>query len=175
MRIAVVGATGLVGTPTVSALQHGGHVVVPVSRSTGVDLSTGEGLDAALAGVDAVVDVTNTLAADPADAESFFASATGNLLAAEERARVRHHVVVSIVGLDRIRGNGHYHGKRRRRPAGRHPLGAELAGRSVRRGGCRPGAPPGADGAAGVHDVRLLARRRRHPRAARIGPREDSC
>jgi uncharacterized protein YbjT (DUF2867 family) len=113
MRIAVVGATGLVGRLTVSALQHGGHVVVPVSRATGVDLRTGEGLDAALDGVDAVVDVTNTVAADPTEAESFFASATGNLLAAEERAGVRHHVVVSIVGLDRIRGNGHYHGKRR--------------------------------------------------------------
>jgi uncharacterized protein YbjT (DUF2867 family) len=113
MRIAVVGATGLVGTPTVSALEHGGHVVVPVSRSTGVDLSTGEGLHAALDGVEAVVDVTNTVAADRAEAEAFFASATGNLLAAEERVGVRHHVIVSIVGLDRIRGNGHYHGKRR--------------------------------------------------------------
>jgi uncharacterized protein YbjT (DUF2867 family) len=113
MRIAVVGATGLVGRPTVGALEHSGHAVVPVSRSTGVDLLTGAGLEQAMDGVDAVVDVTNTVAADPADAERFFESATCNLLAAEERAGVAHHVVLSIVGLDRIRGNGHFHGKRR--------------------------------------------------------------
>ena len=112
MRIAVVGATGLVGGPTVGALEHRGHAVVPVSRSTGVDLLTGVGLEKALDGVDAVVDVTNTVAADPAEAERFFETATRNLLAAEERAGVGHHVVLSIVGLDRIRGNGHYHGKR---------------------------------------------------------------
>jgi uncharacterized protein YbjT (DUF2867 family) len=113
MRIAVVGATGLVGAPTVGALEHRGHAVVPVSRSTGVDLLTGAGLEKALDGVDAVVDVTNTVATDPVDAKRFFERATGNLLAAEERAGVGHHVVLSIVGLDRIRGNGHYHGKRR--------------------------------------------------------------
>jgi uncharacterized protein YbjT (DUF2867 family) len=113
MRIAVVGATGLVGRRTADALEHGGHIVVPVSRSTGVDLLTGAGLEKALDGVDAVVDVTNTLAADPVEAERFFERATSNLLAAEERAAVGHHVVLSIVGLDRIRGNGHYHGKRR--------------------------------------------------------------
>jgi uncharacterized protein YbjT (DUF2867 family) len=113
MRIAVVGATGLVGGPTVGALEHGGHAVVPVSRSTGVDLLTGAGLEHALDGVEAVVDVTNTVAADPAEVERFFEGATRNLLAAEERAGVGHHVVLSIVGLDRIRGNGHYHGKRR--------------------------------------------------------------
>jgi uncharacterized protein YbjT (DUF2867 family) len=84
-----------------------------VSRSTGVDLLTGTGLEKALDGVDAVVDVTNTVATDPAEAERFVESATCTLLAAEERAGVGHHVVLSIVGLDRIRGNGHYHGKRR--------------------------------------------------------------
>ncbi len=113
MRIAVIGATGLVGGPTVAALQDRGHAVVPVSRSTGVDLLTGAGLEKALDGVDAVVDVTNTVATDPAEAERFFESATCNLLAAEEHAGVGHLVVLSIVGLDRIRGNGHYHGKRR--------------------------------------------------------------
>jgi uncharacterized protein YbjT (DUF2867 family) len=113
MRIAVAGATGLVGGPTVGVLEHWGHAVVRVSRSTGVDLLTGTGLEKALDGVDAVVDVTNTVATDPAEAERFVESATCNLLAAEERAGVGHHMVLSIVGLDRIRGNGHYHGKRR--------------------------------------------------------------
>ena len=97
MRTAVVGATGLVGGLTVGALKQRGHAVVPVSRSTGVDLLTRVGLGRALDGVDAVVEVTNTVAADPAEAERFFQGATCNLLAADERSGVGHHVVLSIV------------------------------------------------------------------------------
>ena len=54
MRIAVAGATGNIGSRTVAVLARDGHDVVPISRSLGVDLSTGDGLDAALAGVAAV-------------------------------------------------------------------------------------------------------------------------
>ncbi|MGI5204840.1 SDR family oxidoreductase [Spirillospora sp. CA-108201] len=112
MRIAVAGATGNIGTLTVAALRRDGHDVVGVSRSLGVDLTTGEGLDDALAGVDAVVDVTNSTAADPAGTVAFFGAVTRNLLAAEERAGVSHHVLLSIAGVDRIEGNAHYAGKR---------------------------------------------------------------
>ena len=55
MRIAVAGATGHIGALTAAALERGGHDVVRISRSLGVDLLTGDGLDAALAGVEAVV------------------------------------------------------------------------------------------------------------------------
>jgi uncharacterized protein YbjT (DUF2867 family) len=41
-----------------------------------------------------------------------FETATRQLLAAEQRARVRHHVLLSIVAIDRIEGNAHYAGKR---------------------------------------------------------------
>jgi uncharacterized protein YbjT (DUF2867 family) len=112
MRIAVAGATGNIGTLTVAALQRDGHEVVRISRSLGVDLTTGEGLDDALAGVDAVVDVTNSTAADPAETVAYFGAVTRNLLAAEERAGVGHHVLLSIAGVDRIEGNAHYVGKR---------------------------------------------------------------
>src|SRR5699024_725081 len=108
MRAAVIGGTGLVGRHTVDALQEAGHEAVVVSRSRGIDVLTGEGLDAALAGVDAVIDVTNTAAADPDEARRFFETATGNLVAAEERAGVGHHVVLSITNIDRIEGNAHY-------------------------------------------------------------------
>jgi uncharacterized protein YbjT (DUF2867 family) len=77
-----------------------------------VDLSTGAGLDNALAGVEALVDATNISAVDRADSVALFGTATRNLLAAEERARVRHHVLLSIVGIDRVEGNAHYAGKR---------------------------------------------------------------
>jgi len=95
-------------------LQHEqeGHDVVRISRSLGVDLVTGEGLEAVLNGVESVVDVTNVAAGDPAEAVAHFGAATRNLLAAERSAGVRHHVLLSIVGLDRIKGNAHYAGKR---------------------------------------------------------------
>jgi uncharacterized protein YbjT (DUF2867 family) len=113
MRVAVVGATGLTGRPTVAALQAGGHEPVPIARSTGVDVVTGAGLDAALTGVDAVIDVVNTASFDPNVVAQFFGTATAHLLAAEARAGVGHHVLLSIVGIDRIDGNAHYAGKRR--------------------------------------------------------------
>lgn len=112
MRIAVAGATGNIGTLTVAALERDGHEVVRISRSLGVDLTTGAGLDDALKGVDAVIDVTNAPAADRDAMIAYFGAATRNLLAAEERAGVRHHVLLSIVGIHGVEGNTHYAGKR---------------------------------------------------------------
>ena len=112
MRVAVAGATGTIGALTVAALARAGHDVVRISRSLGVDLSTGDGLDAALTGVDAVVDAMSYEGADRDEAVAYFGTATQNLLAAGERAGVRHHVLLSIVGVDRVEGNAHYAGKR---------------------------------------------------------------
>ena len=112
MRIAVAGGTGLVGRQTVKALRRSGHDAVVIARSVGVDLTTGDGLAAALMGVDAVVDVINTPTVDPGEAREFFATTTRQLLAAEHKASVKHHVVLSIVGVDQVEGNGHYAGKR---------------------------------------------------------------
>ena len=112
MRIAVAGATGNIGSRTVEVLERRGHDVVRISRSAGVDLTTGSGLDAALEGVDAVVDATNVPALEREEAVAGFGTATANLLAAEHRAGVRHHVLLSIVGIHRVTGNPHYAGKR---------------------------------------------------------------
>jgi uncharacterized protein YbjT (DUF2867 family) len=112
MRVAVVGATGRIGRETVAVLERTGHEVVPISRSTGVDVQSGQGLDAALAGVAAVVDASNTPAQDEAEIVEFFGGATRNLLAAERRAGVEHHVLLSIVGIDQGQQVPHYAGKR---------------------------------------------------------------
>lgn len=113
MKIAVVGATGLVGRHAVAALVEAGHQAIAISRSSGIDVVTGQGLDHALDGVDAVIDVVNSPATDLVEAERFFAAATDNLLDAERRAGTMHHVLLSIVGIHRVIGNAHYVGKRR--------------------------------------------------------------
>lgn len=102
MKIAIAGGTGVVGRPTVEAVRNAGHEAVVLSRSLGVDLVAGKGLDAALDGVDAVIDTANvsTLSADAAT--EFFTAATGNLIAAAEHAGVGHVVLLSIVGIDRM-------------------------------------------------------------------------
>ncbi|MFE3097298.1 SDR family oxidoreductase [Streptomyces sp. NPDC059248] len=112
MRIAVAGATGNIGTLTVAALERDGHEVVRVSRSLGVDLLTGQGLDDALTGVEAVVDATNAPPGDRAATVEYLGTTTRNLLAAEARSGVRHHVLLSIAAVARVEGNAHYAGKR---------------------------------------------------------------
>ena len=103
-RIAVAGATGRVGSHAVDVLEGQGHEVVPIARSRGVDLITGEGLDAALAGVDVVIDAATGPSPDEQVATEFFTTAARNLIAAGERAGVTRIVVVSIIGVDRSRG-----------------------------------------------------------------------
>lgn len=113
MRIAVAGATGNIGARTASILERQGHDAVRMSRTLGVDLTTGEGLDAALEGVDAVVDALSSPPLGPEETREYFATTTRNLLAAEQRAGVRHHVLLTIVGIHRIQGGtAHYAGKR---------------------------------------------------------------
>ena len=112
MRIAVAGATGRIGQLTTAALEAAGHQTVPLSRRAGVDAYTGSGLADALAGADAVIDVTNNPSQNRAEIVDFFGTVTKNLLAAEEKAGVRHHVLLSIVGLDHNSRAPHYAGKR---------------------------------------------------------------
>lgn len=112
MLIAVAGGTGLVGRLVVEAVRADGHEVSVVARSTGADLTTGRGLAAALDGADAVIDVSNVTTTSRRRAVRFFESATGNLLREAAAAGVKHLVVLSIVGCDRV-DLGYYFGKRR--------------------------------------------------------------
>jgi uncharacterized protein YbjT (DUF2867 family) len=112
MRVAVAGGTGLVGRFVVEELTAAGHHPVVLARSTGVDLVTGTGLDAALAGVEAVIDVTNVTTTSGKKAIAFFDRVAHALLDAGEQRGVRHHILLSIVGIDRV-GLGYYQGKLR--------------------------------------------------------------
>ncbi|AOW92126.1 3-beta hydroxysteroid dehydrogenase [Rhodococcus sp. WMMA185] len=111
MRLAVVGGTGLVGSKVVARAREAGIETVVIARSTGVDLMTGDGLDAALEGCDAVVDVSNKTVMRARPAVRYFGQAAANLVAAAERAGVGHLVTLSIVGIDAI-DFGYYLGKR---------------------------------------------------------------
>jgi uncharacterized protein YbjT (DUF2867 family) len=102
MKIAVAGATGRVGRHLVEILEAEGHDVVAMSRSTGVDVTTGEGLAEALDGVECITDVATGPSPDEDEATEFFTAASRNLHDAGERAGVRRMVVVSIIGCDRF-------------------------------------------------------------------------
>jgi uncharacterized protein YbjT (DUF2867 family) len=111
MKIVVIGGTGLIGSKLVSTLRAKGHEVLAASPDSGVNSITGEGLPAALAGAQVVVDVANSPSFEDAAVLKFFETSTTNLLAAEERAGVRHHVALSIVGSDRLPDSGYMRAK----------------------------------------------------------------
>ncbi len=110
MKVAVAGGTGVAGGWTVSALKNAGHETAVLTRSAGVDLVTGQGLAAALRGADAVVDATNVATGNARQAVEFFEATARNLMRAAEDAGVRHIVVLSIIGIDRV-PFGYYQGK----------------------------------------------------------------
>lgn len=110
MRVAVAGGTGVAGRASVTALEAAGHDPVVLARSTGVDLISGEGLNRALDGVDAVIDASNVNAIGARASIRFFETAAGNLGRCAREAGVRHIVGLSIVGIDRV-PFGYYQGK----------------------------------------------------------------
>jgi uncharacterized protein YbjT (DUF2867 family) len=101
-KIAVAGATGRVGPHVVDVLKAGGHNVVAMSRSSGVDVVTGDGLAEALEGVECVIDAASGPSPDQEAATEFFTAAARNLQEVGERAGVQRMVVVSIIGCDRF-------------------------------------------------------------------------
>jgi len=111
MKILVIGGTGLIGSKLVKLLTERGHEAIAASPATGVNTITGEGLDAALAGVDVVVDVANSPSFEDKAVLEFFQTSGRNLLAAEKRAGVRHHVALSVVGTRRLAESGYFRGK----------------------------------------------------------------
>ena len=102
MRMAVVGGSGLIGERQVDLLRAQGHDVIAASRATGVDAITGSGLNEALVGAEVVIDVTNTGPTEGQGPFEFFDRVSRNLAAAELAAGVRHHIALSIVGVENL-------------------------------------------------------------------------
>jgi uncharacterized protein YbjT (DUF2867 family) len=111
MKVAVVGGTGVLGRPVVAELAARGDEVVALSREPGrtmpegvshqrADLTTGDGLAEALAGVEVMVDASNS--STPRRAAPVMVEGTKRLLRAGAEAGARHYVGVSIVGCERV-------------------------------------------------------------------------
>jgi uncharacterized protein YbjT (DUF2867 family) len=111
MKIVVIGGTGLIGSKLVAVLRQRGQEVLAASPDTGVNTLTGEGLADALAGAQVVIDVANSPSFEDAAVMKFFQASGRNLLAAEAKAGVRHHVALSVVGADRLPDSGYLRAK----------------------------------------------------------------
>lgn len=111
MKIVIVGGTGQIGRQAAAQLEKEGHQVVIASPSRGVNAVTGEGLEQALQGAEVVVDVSNSPTLEDQAALDFFTRSSANLVTASVKAGVKHLVVLSIVGADRVQGSGYFEGK----------------------------------------------------------------
>ena len=110
MKIVVIGGTGLIGSKVVEKLKQKGHEAIAASPKSGVNTLTGEGLKAAMAGAQVVIDLANSPSFEDKAVLEFFETSGRNLLAAESAASVGHHIAVSIVVTDRS-DNGYFRAK----------------------------------------------------------------
>ncbi|MBM7089239.1 SDR family oxidoreductase [Streptomyces sp. NPDC012461] len=111
MKVVVIGGTGLIGSKLVTKLGEQGHEAVPAAPETGVDTLTGEGLTEVLKDASVVVDVSNSPSFADDDVMHFFRTSTTHLLRAEAEAGVAHHVVLSVVGTERLQDSGYFRAK----------------------------------------------------------------
>jgi uncharacterized protein YbjT (DUF2867 family) len=111
MKIVVIGGTGLIGSKTVERLRKKGHEVIAASPNSGVNTMTGEGLAEALAGAQVVIDLANSPSFEDKAVLEFFETSGRNLLGAEAKAAVKHHIALSIVGTERLPKSGYLRAK----------------------------------------------------------------
>jgi uncharacterized protein YbjT (DUF2867 family) len=109
-KVAIAGATGRLGKHAVEVLRERGHEVVPISRASGVDVVSGEGLADALAGVEVLIDAATGPSPEQQGATEFFTSSARNLQRAAGEQGVGEILVVSIIGIDHFR-TGYYAAK----------------------------------------------------------------
>jgi uncharacterized protein YbjT (DUF2867 family) len=112
MKIVVIGGSGLIGTKVVNQLRKKGHEVIAASPATGINTITGEGLAEAMKDTDTVIDLANSPSFEDKAVLEFFQTSGRNLLAAEINAGVKHHVALSIVGVDIMQNVGYMRAKK---------------------------------------------------------------
>ena len=110
-KIVVIGGTGLIGSKVVADLTAQGFDAVAAAPNTGVNTITGEGLAEVLEGASTVVDVSNSPSFEDSAVMEFFTTSTGNVLEYEKAAGVKHHVILSIVGMEPMPDSGYFRAK----------------------------------------------------------------
>ncbi|MFA6059884.1 MAG: SDR family oxidoreductase [Taibaiella sp.] len=111
MKIVVIGGSGLIGSRLVNRLRQLEHTVISAFPESGINTLTNEGLQEALRGTDVVVDVSNAPSFEDMAAMDFFQTSTRNQFAADIYGDVKHHIVLSVVGADRLRDSGYMRAK----------------------------------------------------------------
>lgn len=104
MHVVVIGGTGMIGSRIVNRIRDHGAEARVGSLRTGVDAYSGRGLAELFTGAEVVIDATNMNrpAYDYEQAHDFFETCTRNILDAEQRAGVQHHVGISLIGARTI-------------------------------------------------------------------------
>jgi len=110
MKIVIIGA-GLIGSQLQTQLARAGHDATALGREAGIDTTIGKGIADAIAAADVVVDLTNSPSWADDDVLTFFRESSRHLIEAEEEAGTPHHVILSIVGADRLVDSGYMRGK----------------------------------------------------------------
>src|SRR5262249_34081538 len=111
MKIVVIGGTGLISSKAVPMLRQGGHQATAGSPKTRITSIRGKGLTEAMARKQVVIGLTTSPSFEGGGVLEFFQTSGRNLLPAEAAAGVRHHVALSIVGIDRTPDNGYFRAK----------------------------------------------------------------
>lgn len=111
MKVLIIGGTGLIGTKVAGKLRQLGHTVITGSPSTGINSITGEGLAEAMNETEIVIDLSNSPSFEDGPVLEFFETSGRNLMAAETNAGIKHHLAVSIVGVERMSDLGYMRAK----------------------------------------------------------------
>jgi uncharacterized protein YbjT (DUF2867 family) len=111
MKVVVIGGTGLIGSKVVGLLRDHGDEALSASPDSGVNTLTGEGLAGAMQDAAVVIDVSNSPSFEDNAVMDFFETSTRNLLDAEARSGVGHHVALSVVGTERLPDSGYLRAK----------------------------------------------------------------
>ncbi len=111
MIIVVLGGTGLIGSKLVDILQQSCLDVVSASPKEGVNTVTGEGLDEVFEDAEVIIDVTKSPSLEGKAALEFYEISGRNIISAELRAGVSHHIALSIVGIDCLRQGSYFRAK----------------------------------------------------------------
>ena len=113
MKVLIAGGRGRVGSKVADLLESHGVEVVSGGLDDGVDYIAGTRVPEVLDGVDTIVNVLNTRSFDKESAVAFFEGTTRALTAEGRRAGVKHHILLSIVGVGQGDASdvGYYFGK----------------------------------------------------------------